>query len=69
MDGYPDHHVYAGHEVVFGDADPVVMTEKDAVKCTAFATGRHWALVVNANIEDRLGKLIIARLAKARHHG
>jgi len=69
MHAYPDHHVYAEHEVVFGDADPVVMTEKDAVKCTAFATGRHWALVVNANIEDRLGELVIARLAKARHHG
>ena len=66
---YPDHHAYAEGDVLFDDADPVVMTEKDAVKCTAFATGRHWALVVNANIENRLGELIIARLAKARRDG
>ncbi len=66
---YPDHHVYTAQDVRFDDADPVVMTEKDAVKCTAFATGRHWALVVNADIEECLGELVIARLAKARHHG
>ena len=49
--------------------DDIVMTEKDAVKCAAFASVRHWALVVNAEPDTRLGELILARLAETRRHG
>ena len=45
---FPDHHQYQANEIVFGDDRPVLMTEKDAVKCTGFASGQHWYLPVKA---------------------
>ena len=35
--GFPDHHAYTPADLDFGDDAPVLMTEKDAVKCAAFA--------------------------------
>jgi len=66
---FPDHHAYTAQDLQFADDHNVVMTEKDAVKCAAFATTRHWALVVNAIPDESLGDTIIARLAQARRHG
>ena len=66
---FPDHHAYIAQDLQFAGDHAVVMTEKDAVKCAAFATTRHWALVVNAIPDEPLGDIIIARLAEARHHG
>lgn len=43
-----DHAVLTPGDVTFGDALPVLMTEKDAVKCHAFADSRHW--VVGAEV-------------------
>ncbi|MDP1538069.1 MAG: tetraacyldisaccharide 4'-kinase [Burkholderiales bacterium] len=66
---FPDHHAYSAQDLQFAGADHIVMTEKDAVKCSTFATERHWALVVNVTIDEQLGTMILARLAQARHHG
>ncbi len=66
---FPDHHTYTAQDLQFAGDHAVVMTEKDAVKCAAFATTRHWALVVNAVPDKSLGDTIIARLAEAKHHG
>ncbi len=40
----PDHASLTVDDIEFGDALPVLMTDKDAVKCAAFATSRHWAV-------------------------
>lgn len=61
---FADHHAYAAQDLAFAGEDDIVMTEKDAVKCTAFASARHWALIVNAEPDPRLGEMILARLAK-----
>jgi tetraacyldisaccharide 4'-kinase len=66
---FPDHHSFRATDLAFGDDAPVVMTEKDAVKCTAFATTNHWALIVDAEVDGRLGDLITARLSQAARHG
>jgi tetraacyldisaccharide 4'-kinase len=66
---FPDHHAYTAADLAFAGDEEIVMTEKDAVKCTAFANARHWALVVNAEPDPRLGELILARLAETRRHG
>jgi tetraacyldisaccharide 4'-kinase len=41
---FPDHHALTPAELSFGDTLPVLMTEKDAVKCAGFAAP-HWWLV------------------------
>lgn len=66
---FPDHHAYTAHDLAFAADDDLVMTEKDAVKCTPFATTRYWALVVDAEPDPRLGEMILARLAEASRHG
>lgn len=45
---FPDHHAFAREELDFGDGKPVLMTEKDAVKCQAFAQPHWWAVPVRA---------------------
>jgi len=45
---FPDHHGFSEAEITPDDALPVLMTEKDAVKCAPFAHRRHWYLEVSA---------------------
>ena len=45
---FPDHYPFQRQDIEFADNKPVLMTEKDAVKCTAFAGKRHWYLPVKA---------------------
>lgn len=45
---FPDHYQFRVHDIEFADNKPVLMTEKDAVKCTAFAGLQHWYVPVKA---------------------
>jgi tetraacyldisaccharide 4'-kinase len=49
---FPDHHPYTAEDVKFNDGLPVVMTEKDAVKCHAYAGQNHWYLPITASLPD-----------------
>jgi tetraacyldisaccharide 4'-kinase len=51
---FPDHHRYTRADLVFPDAAAVLMTEKDAVKCRAFADSRWWYLPIRARIDPDL---------------
>jgi tetraacyldisaccharide 4'-kinase len=48
--GHPlaDHARMRPQDIVFTDDKPVLMTEKDAVKCKALTDERHWYVPVNA---------------------
>jgi tetraacyldisaccharide 4'-kinase len=59
---FPDHHRYTAVDLAFPDADAILMTEKDAVKCAAFAAKTHWVLRVDAVPDPSLGELILRRL-------
>jgi tetraacyldisaccharide 4'-kinase len=48
---FPDHYRYEAQDFMFGDDLPIVMTEKDAVKCQAFADARFWYLPVSAEVD------------------
>jgi len=51
---FPDHHAYKLSELVFGDSLPVMMTEKDAIKCRLLNPGLihqdFWYLEVDAEL-------------------
>lgn len=54
---FPDHYLYREQDLVFDNGLPVVMTEKDAIKCTEFSTlDQHWFLPVNAILPDKFWK-------------
>jgi tetraacyldisaccharide 4'-kinase len=71
---FPDHHEFEHDDLVFPDELPVVMTEKDAVKCSALAqsgasaesVGRHWYLSVSAELDDGFYTALEQRLAALR---
>lgn len=47
---FADHHAYQAEDFKFDDDAPIVMTEKDAVKCRMFADARMWTLPVAAQL-------------------
>ena len=59
---FADHHRYSERDLMFDGGEPVVMTEKDAVKCERFARPGLWYVPVRAALDDELARRIIARL-------
>ncbi len=56
---FPDHNRFHPEDLRFGDAAPVIMTEKDAVKCERFARPDCWFLEVEACPDPGFGTLIL----------
>jgi tetraacyldisaccharide 4'-kinase len=50
--GFADHHRYAAADFQFGSDLPVLMTEKDAVKCMAFAGERYFSVPAQADLPE-----------------
>ena len=51
---YADHHPFSPVDLDFGDNNPVLMTEKDALKCEPFAQRNWWFVPVEAQPDTRL---------------
>ncbi len=58
----PDHHAFTRDDLATIDADLIVMTEKDALKCVAFNDARLWVLPVEAQLDPALVNLILEKL-------
>lgn len=65
---FPDHHPLAPADLDFADDRPVLMTEKDAVKCKRFAKPNYWYLPVQAKL-DAAFSARLTQLLKERTHG
>ena len=59
---FPDHYRYSMADISFEGADAILMTEKDAVKCAAFATEKCWVLRVDAQVSPALTQLILKKV-------
>jgi tetraacyldisaccharide 4'-kinase len=70
---FADHHAFKAGDLKFGDTLPVIMTEKDAVKCAAFADDRCWFVPVTAEFGEReareLVDLVLTRAEAFHQHG
>jgi tetraacyldisaccharide 4'-kinase len=60
---FPDHYQYCAADLEFGDGLPVLMTEKDAVKCRAFAASGRWYLPVAASLSEAHAAQLLGVLA------
>lgn len=60
---FPDHHVFSESELLFGDGLPLVMTEKDEMKCRDFALPQTYSLIVDAVVDETLLMSIIRKLS------
>ncbi|MGB3919146.1 tetraacyldisaccharide 4'-kinase [Thiothrix litoralis] len=64
---YPDHHAFTGAEIRFDDALPILMTEKDAVKCRQYAVQNVWYLPIEAVLDECLAQALLKRLQGFNH--
>lgn len=64
---YPDHYAFTGAELRFDDALPILMTEKDAVKCRQYAVQNAWYLPIEAVLADDVAQALLTRLQGFKH--
>lgn len=60
---FPDHYQFTDKDLDFAkDGLPIIMTEKDAIKCQAFATADYWYLPVTPLLPTEFGMLLLTKL-------
>ncbi|MEO0368911.1 MAG: tetraacyldisaccharide 4'-kinase [Pseudomonadota bacterium] len=59
---YPDHHTYSEQDLTFENNLPILMTEKDAIKCRDFSDLNIWTLPVTTTLPSRIIDRIINEL-------
>ena len=64
---FPDHHDYQQQELQFQDDLPIVMTEKDAIKCVDWATEKFWYLSVTADLPDTFYQKFLAQISALKN--
>ncbi len=60
--GFPDHHPFTSADLDFRDDLPIVLTEKDAVRCTSLATPRMWYVPVETELDDADAEALLDRI-------
>jgi tetraacyldisaccharide 4'-kinase len=63
---FDDHHAFQPGELKLPGAEVIVMTEKDAVKCAAFADSRMWYLRVEAILPPDFDDFLVDRISQSR---
>ena len=61
---FPDHHAFIAADLEFGDDLPVLMTDKDAVKCRGFAQPHWWRVPVRAELPSGFVDAVATRLTR-----
>ena len=61
---FADHHRYVAADFAFGSELPVLMTEKDAVKCAAFANEWHYSVPVTAELPEAFWVALLEKLPR-----
>jgi tetraacyldisaccharide 4'-kinase len=61
----PDHAHLQAADISFADDRPVLMTEKDAVKCAKIAGPHHWYVPVTANFGDGEARVLLDVVMRA----
>jgi tetraacyldisaccharide 4'-kinase len=65
---FSDHHQFSAKDINFTDDAKIIMTEKDAVKCEAFADYRYWCLPVEAELDPAFGEKLLAKIKLHHRH-
>ena len=60
---FPDHHVFSANDFANMDASlPILMTEKDAVKCKSLGLKNAWCLSVDAVLPSEWERDLVRRV-------
>jgi tetraacyldisaccharide 4'-kinase len=63
----PDHAQLQATDISFADGRPVLMTEKDAVKCARIAGPDHWYVPVDVRFDGGDAEVLLDIVTKAIH--
>ncbi|MGY4516493.1 tetraacyldisaccharide 4'-kinase [Lysobacter sp. HA18] len=63
---FPDHHAYRATDLAFNSPLPVLMTEKDAVKCASFAPEDSYAVPIAAELPEAFWTALLDRVDRLR---
>ncbi|MEJ6706332.1 MAG: tetraacyldisaccharide 4'-kinase, partial [Porticoccus sp.] len=63
---WPDHHNFSGEEFAFQDDWPIIITAKDAVKCTHIINDKIWVMDVQAVPDSLFLKGILEQLRELK---
>lgn len=66
---FADHHPYVAADLAFAQDGALLMTEKDAVKCSALVAGEAWALPVEAVIDGSSDSVGLFETLMEKIHG
>jgi tetraacyldisaccharide 4'-kinase len=61
---FPDHYYFQKKDIMFHDEYPVIMTEKDAVKCRQFGLANSWYLQIAIEPNARLQESLLSQIKK-----
>ncbi len=59
---FADHHAFTPADIAFAAGEPILLTEKDAVKCAAFAPPDTWVFPVRADIPEAALQPVLEKL-------
>ncbi|HVO47336.1 MAG TPA: tetraacyldisaccharide 4'-kinase [Steroidobacteraceae bacterium] len=62
---FADHHPFVASELSFPDGLPVLMTEKDAVRCRPLAHARLWSVPVTARFGERQSRELLESVTRS----
>jgi tetraacyldisaccharide 4'-kinase len=65
---FPDHHDFKPADLQIKDAEVILMTEKDAVKCQSFHLDNAWVFPVVVDMPKRFEERILNELKKYHGH-
>jgi len=66
---FADHHPFQISDLDFNDDLPILMTEKDAVKCQHFDNNKLWFIPIEATINGKLARNLLTQLAGLYSNG
>ncbi|HEB87753.1 MAG TPA: tetraacyldisaccharide 4'-kinase [Gammaproteobacteria bacterium] len=61
---FSDHHLFSADDLLFDDDKPLLMTEKDAVKCQRFAGENMWYLPIKIEMNNDFDVQLLNLLEK-----
>lgn len=67
---FPDHYRFSAADFAARGIDltqPIVMTEKDGIKCRSFATDNFWVLKIDVSLPAAFTDQVLARLGALTH--
>jgi tetraacyldisaccharide 4'-kinase len=63
---FPDHHKFTADDISFTDDKPILITEKDAVKCLSFASEKHWYVPITVQPQQEFVDKLLTLLKEKK---